>query len=207
MKVGRGAYKRSVSVNIRIRNGIPYQMKGWNFMRSFTFTFAFAFHQKHIFELSLVIIQTNLRTCSSAKAIKYRMWFTQQASYSFVCLPRVCSTFDVHFYLESRHFIQQSESTTGGKSRNLALSRSRNSTPPHPTPSTEYRLARSPPCSVQRMSALFPGVQRQGHGAAPPLAIHLYNVLLHLALGQLRLSRVLWFQVIYQQPNPGIKYE
>jgi hypothetical protein len=32
-------------------------------------------------------------------------------------------------------------------------------------------------------------------------------VLLHLASAKLRLSRVLWFQVIYQQPNPGIKYE
>jgi len=57
------------------------------------------------------------------------------------------------------------------------------------------------------MSALFPGVQRPGHGAVPPRAVHLYNVLLHLASGKLRLSRVLWFQVIYQQPNPGIKYE
>lgn len=57
------------------------------------------------------------------------------------------------------------------------------------------------------MSAVFPGVQRPGHGAVPPLAVHFYNALLHLASGELRLSRVLWFQVIYQQPNPGIKYE
>ena len=57
------------------------------------------------------------------------------------------------------------------------------------------------------MSAVFPGVQRPGHGAVPPLAVHFYNALLHLAPGELRLSRVLWFQVIYQQPNPGIKYE
>lgn len=57
------------------------------------------------------------------------------------------------------------------------------------------------------MSTSFPGVQRRGHGAVPPLAIHLYNVLLHQASGELHHLRVLWFQVIYQQPNPGIKYE
>jgi hypothetical protein len=60
----------------------------------------------------------------------------------------------------------------------------------------------SPPCPpVQWMSAFSLEYSGLGH------AVHLYKVLLHLASGDLRFSRVLWFQVIYQQPNPGIKYE